>query len=89
MQKSAGRNLTTEERRQVLDVMINEKLALQAAERDKVSVSEGELNQQIQQLRSAMAQTAGRQPTDPEFAAAVMNETGLDLAAFREQIRRQ
>ncbi|MDR2027995.1 MAG: SurA N-terminal domain-containing protein [Treponema sp.] len=89
MQKSAGRDLTSAERRQVLDVMINEKLAIQAAERDKVSVSEGELNQQLQQLRSGMAQTAGRQPTDAEFAAAVMNETGLDLAAFRDQLRRQ
>jgi parvulin-like peptidyl-prolyl isomerase len=89
MQKSANRALTADERRQVLDVMINEKLAIQAAERDKVSISEGELNQQIQQLRAGMAQTAGRQPTDAEFAAAVMNETGLDLASFRDQIRRQ
>jgi parvulin-like peptidyl-prolyl isomerase len=89
MQKSAGRDLTSAERRQVLDVMINEKLAIQAAERDKISISEGEINQQLQQLRAGMAQTAGRQPTDAEFAAAVVNETGLDLAGFREQIRRQ
>jgi parvulin-like peptidyl-prolyl isomerase len=89
MQQSAGRILTATERRQVLDVMINEKLAIQAAERDRVTVSEGELNQQLQQLRAGMAQTAGRQPTDAEFAAAVMSETGLDMAAFRDQIRRQ
>jgi parvulin-like peptidyl-prolyl isomerase len=89
MQKSAGRDLSNAERRQVLDVMINEKLAIQAAERDKISISEGEVNQQLQQLRAGMAQTAGRQPTDAEFATAVMNETGLDLAGFRDQIRRQ
>jgi parvulin-like peptidyl-prolyl isomerase len=69
--------------------MINEKLALQAAERDRVSISDNEINQQIQQLRSSMVEQIGRQPTDAEFALAVRNETGLDVAAFREQLRRQ
>ncbi|GHV63716.1 hypothetical protein AGMMS49587_14590 [Spirochaetia bacterium] len=81
--------LTAAEKRQVLDVMINEKLAIQAAERDKVTISDNEVNQQLQQLRSQMAQAAGRQPTDAEFALAIKNETGLELSAFRDQIRRQ
>jgi parvulin-like peptidyl-prolyl isomerase len=89
MEKQAGRPLDATERRQVLDVMINEKLAIQAAERDKVIVSDNEINQQIQKLRSGMMQQAGRQPTDAEFAIAVRNETGLELPAFREQLRRQ
>jgi parvulin-like peptidyl-prolyl isomerase len=89
MEKQAGRSLNATERRQILDVMINERLAMQAAERDRVTVSENELNQQVQQLRSQMAQSLGRQPTDPEFAAAIKNETGLDLPAFRDQLRRQ
>jgi parvulin-like peptidyl-prolyl isomerase len=89
MEKSVRRPLTDAERRQVLDVMINERLAVQAAERDRVAVSENELNQQIQQLRAGMVQTIGRQPTDAEFAQAIKNETGLELQAFREQLRRQ
>jgi parvulin-like peptidyl-prolyl isomerase len=89
MEQQSGRALTTAERREVLDVMINERLAIQAAERDKVTVSDGEVNQQIQQLRASMAEQVGRQPTDAEFAAAIRSETGLELAAFREQIRRQ
>jgi len=89
MEKAASRTLTREERRQVLDVIINERLVLQAAERDKVTLTENELNQQIQQLRAALAQQLGRQPTDAEFAQAVMNESGLDVSAFREQLRRQ
>jgi len=89
MEKAASRTLTREERRQVLDVIINERLVLQAAERDKVSLSENEVNQQIQQLRGALAQQLGRQPTDAEFAQAVMNESGLDVPAFREQLRKQ
>lgn len=83
------RTLTAEERRQVLDLMINERLAMQAAERDKISLTDGEINQQLQQLRNSMTQSLGRQPTEAEFAQAVRNETGLDLPAFREQLRKQ
>jgi len=89
MEKTAGRALTQNERAQVLDVIINERLVIQAAERDKVTVTENEVNQQIQQLRGGMAQQIGRQPTEAEFAQAVRNESGMELAAFREQLRRQ
>jgi parvulin-like peptidyl-prolyl isomerase len=89
MEKQAGRPLDAAERRQVLDVMINERLAIQAAERDKITVSDNEISQQIQQLRASMVQQVGRQPTDAEFATAVRNETGLEIPAFREQLRRQ
>ena len=89
MERSAGRTLTTTERREVLDGMINELLVIQAAERDRITVSEVELNQQLQILRSNMAESIGRQPTEAEFTTAIREETGLDLPAFREQIRRQ
>jgi parvulin-like peptidyl-prolyl isomerase len=89
LEKGSRRTLGEQERRQVLDVMINEKLAIQAAERDRITVAEGEITQQVQQLRAGMVQALGRQPTDEEFAIAVMNETGLDVPSFREQIRRQ
>jgi parvulin-like peptidyl-prolyl isomerase len=80
---------TVEQRRQVLDVMINERLALQAAERDRVTVSDSELNQHIMQLRQQMAQGMGRVPTEAEFAEAIRNETGQEFPAFRETLRRQ
>lgn len=89
MEKGTGRTLTQAERLQVLDVIINERLVLQAAERDRVLVTENELNQQMQQFRSEMAQQIGRQPTDAEFAQAVMSESGLEVNAFKEQLRRQ
>jgi parvulin-like peptidyl-prolyl isomerase len=69
--------------------MINERLVLQAAERDRVAITENEVNQQIQQLRASMAQQLGRQPTDAEFAQAVMNESGLDVNTFRDNLRKQ
>jgi len=89
VEKSLRRSLSEKERRDVLDSLINERLAIQAAEKDKIVVSENEVNQQINQLKNQMVQALGRQPTDAEFAAAIKNETGLDLTAFRDQARRQ
>jgi len=89
MEKSARRTLSASERREVLDAMINERLAIQAAEKDKITVAESEVNRQIDQLRAQMVQAIGRQPTEAEFAAAIRNETGLDMVAFRDQTRRQ
>jgi len=89
VEKSARRSLSDKERRDVLDSLINERLAIQAAEKDKIVVSESEVTQQLNQLKNQMAQTLGRQPTDAEFAAAIKNETGLEMSAFRDQARRQ
>jgi len=83
------RNLSIEERRFALDAMINERLAMQAAERDRITVAESEINQQITQLKTQMTQILGRQPTDEEFATAVKNETGRDLPELRDYIKRQ
>jgi len=89
MQRSTNRTLTTAERLQVLDVMINERLVMQASERDRITITDNEVNQQMQQFRTSMAQQLGRQPTDAEFAQAVTAESGLDVPAFRDQLRRQ
>ena len=89
MEQAAGRTLIQSERMQVLDTMINERLAIQAAERDRITVTENELSQQVQQLRTAMAQQIGRQPTDAEFNQAIKEQSALEMPAFREQLRRQ
>ena len=88
-EKGLGRTLSENERREVLDTMINERLVIQAAERDRISITENEVNQQIQQLRGAMAQQIGRQPTDAEFNQALREQGGMDLQTYREQLRRQ
>jgi len=88
-EQSVGRGLDQSERLQVLDQMITERLFLQAAERDRITVTDNEVNQQIQQLRDNLAQQLGRQPTDAEYAQAVQNESGLDVNTFRDYLRRQ
>jgi parvulin-like peptidyl-prolyl isomerase len=89
LEKAAGKTLSKSERLEVLDTMINERLVIQAAERDKIMVTENEVNQQIQQLRSALAQQIGRQPTEAEFSQAVKSESGLDVQTLKDQLRRQ
>jgi len=89
MEKASGRALNQNEQREVLDAMINERLALQAAEKDRIIVTDSEVNQQINQLKNQMVQAVGRQPTDAEFAAAIRSQTGLDMTTFREKLRRQ
>jgi parvulin-like peptidyl-prolyl isomerase len=69
--------------------MINERLVVQAAERDRLSITENEVNAQIEQLKGQMEQNTRRKPTDAEFAAAIRAETGYDIPALRDQIRRQ
>jgi parvulin-like peptidyl-prolyl isomerase len=89
MEKASGRALNQNEQREVLDAMINERLAIQAAERERVAVADSEVNRQIDQLKNQMAQNIGRQPTDAEFATAIRSQTGLEMPAFREKLRRQ
>ena len=88
MESSFG-PLNGQQRREVLDAMINERLVLQAAERDRITVTDNELNQHMNELRSQLAQGMGRPPTDAEFAEWIRQQTGLDMASFREQTRRQ
>ena len=82
-------NSSVTQRRQVLEAMIDERLVMQAAERDRVTVTDAELNQQMIALRSELAQNIGRPPTEEEFAIAVKNDTGQEIPAFRNSIRRQ
>jgi parvulin-like peptidyl-prolyl isomerase len=86
---NAIQSMTKEQKLQVLNRMINDRLAMQAAERDKITVTDSEINTQLERLRENMRQSIGRRPTDAEFAAAVRTETGQDVPAFREEIKKQ
>ncbi|MDR1470103.1 MAG: peptidyl-prolyl cis-trans isomerase [Spirochaetaceae bacterium] len=89
MEAQAKRSLTADEKNQVLEALINQRLVLQAAERDRITVSDGELSQQIDRLRDSLAQTMGRRPTDAEFTQTIRSQYNLDMPSFREQVRRQ
>ncbi|ULQ60591.1 peptidylprolyl isomerase [Brucepastera parasyntrophica] len=75
-EKEMGRSLTVEERKQVLDSLINERLVVQAAERDGIRVSDNEVNQYFTQNLSQMV---GRPITEAEFAQMIKQQTGMSL----------
>jgi hypothetical protein len=88
MEAVLGRSLDAAEKRGVLDSMINERLVLQAAEKEKIAVTDAEVNQQFNELRSQLAQMLGRSPSDAEFNEAIRQQTGMELSAYREQAKK-
>jgi parvulin-like peptidyl-prolyl isomerase len=80
------RKLTLDERKQVLEELINQRLVLQAAERDKLTVTENEINQAI---RAEVLRTYGRQLSDSELAVEIRRQTGLELNVYKQQYRTQ
>jgi DNA-directed RNA polymerase specialized sigma subunit len=83
-----GRQLTPAMRPDVLDGMINERLVLQAAEKEKLVVTDAEVNRQLNEMRAQMAQMLGKPPTDAEFAAELRQQTGMDLPAYRDYLKK-
>lgn len=78
-QQEQGRALTLDERKRVLDTMINERLVVQAAERDGVRVTDAEVNQQFAAM---LSQQVGRTITEAEFATLVQRQTGMGMDDF-------
>lgn len=85
----AKRSLTLAEKKQVLDTMIDERLVLQAAEKDKITVSDKEIDQQLQQARLMTSQSAGRELSQSEFENVIKTEAGMSYAEYREGVRKQ
>jgi parvulin-like peptidyl-prolyl isomerase len=82
-------SLTKENKLEILNALIDQKLVMQAAERDKITVTDNEINAYLNESRARVQASIGRSLTDAEFAAAVRRETGQDVPAFREEIKRQ
>lgn len=78
-QKELGRSMTLDDRKQVLDMLINERLVVQAAERDGLKISDSEVNQNFTQM---ISQQVNRPVTEIEFAQMVKEKTGMQLDDF-------
>lgn len=81
------------EPKQVLDLMVQEVLikqaAEQAAEKGQVYVSDQMIDAQIAAVRKDLDRQQGNPVTDQQFEEVVLRETGLNIAAYRKQIRDQ
>ncbi|MFP3041321.1 peptidylprolyl isomerase [Treponema primitia] len=67
-----------------------EQYIVQAAEKAKAgdSITNSDINNEIQGIKDELAAQAGRAPTDEEFNEFIKNQ-GMDLVTLRGQIRRQ
>ncbi|MFW6368256.1 MAG: peptidyl-prolyl cis-trans isomerase [Spirochaetota bacterium] len=84
-EQQSGQEISSEQRREILEIMINEELIEQAAERDGVSISDDELDRYIGQERRSL----GRQMSDEQFRLLVEQELGLEYEDYREELRKQ
>jgi peptidyl-prolyl cis-trans isomerase SurA len=87
VEKSMNRTMTVDERKSLLDTLVNEKLIVQAATKEKFSVTDAEMNQYKDQTRKAYEQNLGRPMTDDEFKAMVQ-QTGYTWDTFMLEIRK-
>ncbi|NLV84085.1 MAG: peptidylprolyl isomerase [Spirochaetales bacterium] len=71
----------------VLNIMVNDELVLQGAERDGFLVTESQLNQIIKTQRTSVEQQLNTTITDAQFEQIIMSNYGLDMAAFRKSLR--
>lgn len=78
-QKQANRNLTPEERTQILDALVDQKLVVQAATKEGITLQDSQVDQYF---LASMAQQIGRQFTEKELADFIKQQTKMSLDEF-------
>jgi parvulin-like peptidyl-prolyl isomerase len=78
-QKELGRPMTIEEKKKVLDTLINERLVVQAAEKEGIKVNDSEVTQNFNQM---ISQQVGKSVTEVEFSQMIKQQTGMSLDEF-------
>ncbi|MGP1437727.1 MAG: MOSP complex formation periplasmic protein, TDE1658 family [Treponema sp.] len=79
LEKGYGRKLTIEERRKVLDGIVNERLLRQAAEKEGIKIPDSQVNEYFNNM---LAQQVGYPITEAEFAKLIETETKQTLNDF-------
>lgn len=70
----------------ILNVMINDLLVLQGAERDGITLNDQEVNSLVARQKESFAAQAGSPITDDQFAQIIQQYYGLTLEDFREKL---
>lgn len=81
-QQQLGRELQAEEKRQILDALVNDELLLQAAERASIRVSQDEIQNYLSVQRQQWSQAIGEMLTEEQFRQRVEQETGESWSGF-------
>lgn len=95
IEQQQGQSLSAEDRKEVLDQLIDQVLVIQAAEADRnVSISDEEIEQAgmrllSQQLQSVGAIPPGAQLTDKQQYHQVVEQQGISIEEYEKTIRNQ
>lgn len=81
-QKQRGSPLNTEDRKKVLEAMIQEKLVIQAASKAGLNVTDSMVDQYFLQ---SVSQSVGKQVTEAEFAELIKQNTNMSLDDYMKQ----
>jgi len=85
--QSAGEQTASVDPQRILDVMINDILVLQGAERDGYLVSDAQIEQVIAQQKASLSQQTGQNITDAQYEMSIMNVYGVTLSEFKAMLR--
>jgi len=73
-EKRIGRAFTMDERKQLLQKLVDEKLVQQAAVKDGITVSDAEANQGLQQTKLVFEMQLGKKITDEQFKKLIESQ---------------
>ena len=79
LEKELGRKMTVEERQHVLDGLINERLIVQAAEKDGIKIMDSEVNNYFIQV---VSNQLGQQVSEADFAKLIKEKTNMSLDEY-------
>ena len=79
LEKDLGRKMTVEERKQTLDVLINERLIVQAAEKEGIKITDSEVNNFFLEY---VSNQLGKQVTEAEFAQIIKENANMSLDEY-------
>ena len=82
-QKQRNQTLNLQDRKKVLDALIQEKLILQAASKDGLTIPESAVDQYFLQ---SVSQSIGREVDLKEFEQIVQEQTNMSLDAYMQQM---
>jgi len=83
---AAGSNVSITPR-DVLDIMINDLLVIQGAQRDGYEVTDEQVATLIAQQKAYLEQQAGQSVTDEQFELAVRQSYGLTIDEFKKTLK--
>ena len=81
-QRQTGTTLTFEQKKEILNAMIDEKLVVQSAAKAGITLTDAQVNEYY---LNYLAQMVGKQVTENEFADMVKTETGKTYEVFMKE----